>query len=114
MPNREELINALRRIDNAPNQGDRGISGKIADAAYKAQGYLQGGDPNDPNPVGDFVGEYVLGLPAIARTADNMSRDLPVDAWDAAQVGLTAAPLAKPIMSGAKGLHRLVNGLRKP
>lgn len=113
MPNKEELISALRRIDNAPNQGDRGFSGKVADAAFRAQSFLQGGDPNNPNFIGDTVGEYVLGLPAIARTADNISRDLPVDGWDAAQVALTAAPLVKPAMLGVKGVNRLVNGLRK-
>lgn len=113
MPNTQELVDALRRIEHAPNQGDRGTSGKIADAAYKAHSFLQGGDPNDPNFLGDSLSEYILGLPAIGRTADNISRGLPVDGWDAAQIGFTALPLAKPAVSGVKGLHRLVNGLRK-
>ena len=112
MPSKEELINALRRIDNAPNQGDRGVSGQIADAVYQAHNFLQGGDANNPNMVGDLASS-VIGIPAVAATADNISRGLPIDGWEATQAALAPLPFVKPAIRGAKGLASIVNGLRK-
>lgn len=112
MADTQELIDALRRIEHAPNQGDRGTMGKIADATYRAQAFLDGTSRDNPSAVGGLVGD-IVGLPAIAATADNISRGLPVDAWEATQVGLAATPFAKPVVNGVKGLAGLAKVLRK-
>ena len=112
MPNREELITALRRIEHAPNQGDRGVSGKIADAAYKAHSFLQGGDPNDPNMVGN-VASHIIGFPSVAATADSISRGLPVDKLDALGAALTPLTVAQFGNLGVKGAKSLAGALRK-
>jgi hypothetical protein len=112
MPTKEELIDALRRIEHAPNQGDRGLSGQVADAAYKAHSFLQGGDPNNPNVVGNMA-SHIIGIPSVAATADNISRGLPVDGWEAA--GAAMAPLGVYQLGGlgVKGARSLANALRK-
>lgn len=112
MPTTQELVDALRRIEHAPNQGDRGISGKIADGAYQAHKFLQGGDPSNPNMVGNLASHFV-GIPSVAVTADSISRDLPVDKLEA--VGAALAPLGAYQLGGLgiKGIKGIANALRK-
>lgn len=112
MPSKEELITALRRVEHAPNQGDRGVSGQIADAAYKAHSFLQGGDPNDPNMVGDLASN-IIGFPSVAATADSISRELPVDKWHAAAAALAPLSVVQLGGLGVKGAKSLANALRK-
>ena len=112
MPTTQELVDALRRIEHAPNQGDRGISGKIADGAYQAHKFLQGGDPSNPNMVGDLASN-ALGIPSVAITADSISRELPVDKWHAAGAALSALPVYQLGGLGVKGIKSVANALRK-
>jgi hypothetical protein len=112
MPNTQELVDALRRIEHAPNQGDRGISGKIADGAYQAHKFLQGGDPSNPNMVGDLASD-IIGFPAVAATADSISRDLPVDKVQAAVAALAPLSVYQLGGLGIKGVNGLANALRK-
>lgn len=106
------LVDALRRIEHAPNQGDRGVLGQVADNAYKAQAFLDGSNRGNPSTIGDVVGNMV-GFPAIAATADNLSRGLPVDTWEAIQAGLAFSPAAKPAFNGVKGAASLAKALIK-
>lgn len=112
MPNTQELVDALRRIEHAPNQGDRGVSGKIADAAYKAHHFLQGGDPSQPSTIGNFA-SHVIGFPSVAVTADSISRDLPVDKIEAVAAALAPIGAAQLGKLGIKGLSKLPELLRK-
>jgi len=106
------LVDALRRMEHAPNQGDRGVLGQVADNAYKAQAFLDGSSRNNPSSVGDVVGN-LIGFPSVASTADNMSRGLPVDTWEAAQAGLAFTPFIKPAVNGVKSAANIAKALMK-
>ena len=112
MPTTQELLDALRRIEHAPNQGDRGEMGKLADAAYKMDGRISSLGMGQPNVVGNVISS-ISGMPSLAATADNISRGLPVDNMQAVETAL--APLGIYQLGGyaGKGAKGIVNALRK-